>query len=55
MISRKIVDTVRKRANGKWQLSTVWPFLPARNGLKEMLQATKETEDKRVAYVDMAA
>lgn len=55
MISRKIVETVRKRSNEKRQTSKSWPFRPARDILETILRATEETEDEEVACVDMAA
>lgn len=55
MISRKIVGTIGKRSNGKWQISAAWPLLPARGVLREMLEAREEPEDKSMIDVPMAA
>jgi integrase len=55
MISRKIVGTIGKRSNGKWQISAAWPLLPARGVLREILEAREEPEDKSMIDVPMGA
>ena len=49
MISRKMVDAVRGRPNGKQGTAWIWPHLPARRILMAVLHRTEDDQGKRQA------
>jgi integrase len=49
LISRKLVDAIRGRPNGKQGTPWIWPLLPARRILMAVLRRTEDDQGKRQA------